>query len=133
VATHARHPVRPPPRPAAWASLTAPAAPPASSAAASSNGRHRRALLLADELTGNLDSAHGAEVVRILRKLNAEGTTLGMLSHSLEYAAQASRTLRLLKGGWRWIWCRRDALGMKEAAASRPTHLDGGSPKIIGA
>jgi len=58
----------------------------------------RPALLLADEPTGNLDSAHGAEVMRILRELNDEGTTLVMVTHSLEHAAQASRTLRLLDG-----------------------------------
>ncbi|MGM9482247.1 ABC transporter ATP-binding protein [Roseateles sp. NT4] len=58
----------------------------------------RPALLLADEPTGNLDSAHGAEVMRILRELNVEGTTLVMVTHSLEHAAQASRTLRLLDG-----------------------------------
>jgi putative ABC transport system ATP-binding protein len=58
----------------------------------------RPALLLADEPTGNLDSAHGAEVMRILRELNQDGTTLVMVTHSLEHAAQASRTLRLLDG-----------------------------------
>ncbi|XHS76414.1 ABC transporter ATP-binding protein [Burkholderiaceae bacterium UC74_6] len=58
----------------------------------------RPALLLADEPTGNLDSAHGDEVMRILRELNAEGATLVMVTHSAQHAAQASRVLRLLDG-----------------------------------
>jgi putative ABC transport system ATP-binding protein len=56
------------------------------------------AMLLADEPTGNLDSAHGDEVMRILRDINAEGTTIVMVTHSPAHAAQASRTLRLLDG-----------------------------------
>jgi putative ABC transport system ATP-binding protein len=58
----------------------------------------RPALLLADEPTGNLDTAHGDEVMRILRDLNAEGTTLVMVTHSPPQAALAHRTLRLLDG-----------------------------------
>ena len=56
------------------------------------------AMLLADEPTGNLDTAHGDEVMRILRQINAEGTTIVMVTHSPAHAAQASRTLRLLDG-----------------------------------
>ena len=55
-------------------------------------------LLLADEPTGNLDTAHGNDVMRLLRNINAEGTTVVMVTHSPAHAAQASRTLRLLDG-----------------------------------
>jgi putative ABC transport system ATP-binding protein len=56
------------------------------------------ALLLADEPTGNLDTAHGDEVMRLLRKINEDGTTVVMVTHSPSHAAQASRTLHLLDG-----------------------------------
>jgi len=55
-------------------------------------------LLLADEPTGNLDSAHGEEVMRILQQINDEGTTIVMVTHSPSHAAQASRTVGLLDG-----------------------------------
>ncbi len=58
----------------------------------------RPALLLADEPTGNLDSAHGQEVMRLLRQLTDDGSTLVMVTHSAEHAALASRTVRLLDG-----------------------------------
>jgi putative ABC transport system ATP-binding protein len=58
----------------------------------------RPALLLADEPTGNLDTAHGQAVMQQLRELNEEGTTLIMVTHSAEHAALASRTVRLLDG-----------------------------------
>ncbi|MDN4037719.1 ABC transporter ATP-binding protein [Massilia sp. YIM B02443] len=58
----------------------------------------RPALLLADEPTGNLDTAHGNEVMRLLRQINDEGTTVVMVTHSPGHAAQAGRTVRLLDG-----------------------------------
>jgi len=56
------------------------------------------ALLLADEPTGNLDTAHGEEVMQLLRKINDDGTTIVMVTHSPSHAAYASRTLNLLDG-----------------------------------
>jgi putative ABC transport system ATP-binding protein len=56
------------------------------------------AVLLADEPTGNLDTVRGEEVMRLLRQINAEGTTIVMVTHSPAHAAQASRTVRLLDG-----------------------------------
>jgi putative ABC transport system ATP-binding protein len=56
------------------------------------------AVLLADEPTGNLDCAHGEEVMRILQRINHEGTTIVMVTHSLAHAARASRTVGLLDG-----------------------------------
>ncbi len=55
-------------------------------------------VLLADEPTGNLDSAHGDEVMKLLRTINEEGTTVVMVTHSPEHATHASRVLHLVDG-----------------------------------
>ncbi len=55
-------------------------------------------LILADEPTGNLDSEHGAEVMKILSGLNDEGTTIVMVTHSPEDAAVGKRIIRMLDG-----------------------------------
>jgi putative ABC transport system ATP-binding protein len=58
----------------------------------------RPELILADEPTGNLDSRNGEEVMRLLSKLNDEGTTVMMVTHSAEHASHAGRTIDLADG-----------------------------------
>ncbi len=55
-------------------------------------------LILADEPTGNLDSEHGTEVMKMLVQLNREGTTILMVTHSMENAAYSGRMIRLHDG-----------------------------------
>ena len=55
-------------------------------------------LLLADEPTGNLDTNHGEEVMRMLQQLNAEGSTIVMVTHSPAHADYASRVVNMLDG-----------------------------------
>jgi putative ABC transport system ATP-binding protein len=55
-------------------------------------------VLLADEPTGNLDSKMGAEVMDILLKLNAEGTTVVMVTHDEHEARRVGRIVRLFDG-----------------------------------
>ena len=55
-------------------------------------------LILADEPTGNLDSKNGREVMELLKELNAEGTTIVMVTHSQKDAACAQRTINLFDG-----------------------------------
>ncbi len=55
-------------------------------------------LILADEPTGNLDSAHGEEVMNLLAKLNQAGTTIIMVTHSQHDAEYAHRIIRLFDG-----------------------------------
>ena len=55
-------------------------------------------LILADEPTGNLDSAHGEEVMNLLSDLNQNGTTIIMVTHSQRDAEYSQRIMRLFDG-----------------------------------
>ncbi len=55
-------------------------------------------MILADEPTGNLDSAHGQEVMEMLRGLNEEGTTIVMVTHSPSHSDYARRIINLFDG-----------------------------------
>ena len=55
-------------------------------------------LILADEPTGNLDSANGEEVMKLLEELNREGTTIAMVTHSPVQAERAHRIIHLFDG-----------------------------------
>ncbi len=56
------------------------------------------ALLLADEPTGNLDSASGLEVMAVLRELNASGRTIVLITHDPDVASEATRQIHLHDG-----------------------------------
>ena len=55
-------------------------------------------LVLADEPTGNLDSTHGEEVMKLLSGLNEEGTTIIMVTHNPAYAEYGNRIIHLFDG-----------------------------------
>jgi putative ABC transport system ATP-binding protein len=55
-------------------------------------------LLLADEPTGNLDSASGAAVVELLTSLNQQGTTVVVITHDVELASRFPRRIMILDG-----------------------------------
>jgi len=55
-------------------------------------------LILADEPTGNLDTANGEEVLELLNQLNGDGTTIVMVTHDQGHAGHASRVVHMLDG-----------------------------------
>jgi putative ABC transport system ATP-binding protein len=75
----------------------------------------RPRLLLADEPTGNLDTAAGRQVLEVLERLNANGLTLVVVTHDPSVAARAQRVLQMRDGR---IVGRRSRSGGPEPAAA---------------
>jgi len=59
----------------------------------------RPSIVFADEPTGNLDSRSGAQIIGLLRELNAEGTTIVVITHDLEVAGSLPRRVHIRDGG----------------------------------
>lgn len=55
-------------------------------------------VIIADEPTGNLDSARGAEIMQLLKDLNKQGITLLIITHDMSIAHQANRTIQIKDG-----------------------------------
>jgi putative ABC transport system ATP-binding protein len=55
-------------------------------------------IILADEPTGNLDTARGEEIMKLLRELNAKGITLVVITHDVTVAKQADRVIEIRDG-----------------------------------
>jgi putative ABC transport system ATP-binding protein len=55
-------------------------------------------IILADEPTGNLDSARGEEIMKLLKDLNKQGITLIVITHDVSIAKQAGRVIQIKDG-----------------------------------
>jgi putative ABC transport system ATP-binding protein len=55
-------------------------------------------IVFADEPTGNLDTRSGGQIVELLRELNADGTTIAVITHDLEVAASLPRRVHIRDG-----------------------------------
>jgi putative ABC transport system ATP-binding protein len=58
----------------------------------------RPSIVFADEPTGNLDTRSGDQIIGLLRELNAEGTTILVITHDLEVAASLPRRVHIRDG-----------------------------------
>jgi cell division transport system ATP-binding protein len=79
------------------------------------------ALILADEPTGNLDSVMAGQIMELLARINGQGTTIVMVTHSPELAARADRKLHILDGKAIDPWA-----GKKRGAVVRTRSLEPG-------
>jgi putative ABC transport system ATP-binding protein len=81
---------------------------------------NRPVLLLADEPTGELDATTGEEILTLFRQLNADGTTLVVVTHDERLAAQAGRIVHMLDGRIQSEVAGSPAVPLPRVPASRP-------------